>query len=113
MAAGIRSRVRSTWVLALVALIAVLALALADDGGLGPRRLERRRASERRAGERSPQHRLRLTHDLSWNLLKYMPTCRRCKNQGETFSRYFVTDSLVLSVAIIDLHRTCGRTTQA
>jgi arylsulfatase A-like enzyme len=35
-----------------------------------------------------------LTDDLSWNLVQYMPHVLQMKQQGTTFSRYFVTDSL-------------------
>jgi N-acetylglucosamine-6-sulfatase len=35
-----------------------------------------------------------LTDDLSWNLVRFMPTVQRMQRQGATFSRYFVTDSL-------------------
>lgn len=35
-----------------------------------------------------------LTDDLAWNLVRYMPHVRRMQREGETFSNYFVTDSL-------------------
>jgi N-acetylglucosamine-6-sulfatase len=35
-----------------------------------------------------------LTDDLTWNLVKYMPNVRAMRREGETFTRYFVTDSL-------------------
>jgi arylsulfatase A-like enzyme len=35
-----------------------------------------------------------LTDDLSWNLLPYMPHVLAMERRGETFSNYFVTDSL-------------------
>jgi N-acetylglucosamine-6-sulfatase len=35
-----------------------------------------------------------LTDDLAWNLIKYMPHVREMQREGETFTRYFVTDSL-------------------
>jgi arylsulfatase A-like enzyme len=35
-----------------------------------------------------------LTDDLSWNLVKYMPHVRQMRQNGVTFTRYFVTDSL-------------------
>ena len=35
-----------------------------------------------------------LTDDLSWDLLPYMPNVQRLRQQGTTFSNYFVTDSL-------------------
>jgi N-acetylglucosamine-6-sulfatase len=35
-----------------------------------------------------------LTDDLSWNLVQYMPHVLQMKQQGTTFSRYLVTDSL-------------------
>ena len=35
-----------------------------------------------------------LTDDLAWNLVRYMPHVLAMERQGETFSNYFVTDSL-------------------
>jgi N-acetylglucosamine-6-sulfatase len=35
-----------------------------------------------------------LTDDLSWNLLRYMPHVQAMRGDGETFTSYFVTDSL-------------------
>jgi N-acetylglucosamine-6-sulfatase len=35
-----------------------------------------------------------LTDDLAWNLVLYMPHVVRMQREGETFSNYFVTDSL-------------------
>jgi Sulfatase len=35
-----------------------------------------------------------LTDDLSWNLVQFMPHVVKMQNEGVTFSRYFVTDSL-------------------
>ncbi len=35
-----------------------------------------------------------LTDDLAWNLVRYMPHVRQMQRAGETFSNYFVTDSL-------------------
>jgi N-acetylglucosamine-6-sulfatase len=35
-----------------------------------------------------------LTDDLSWNLLRYMPHVLAMEREGESFSHYFVTDSL-------------------
>jgi N-acetylglucosamine-6-sulfatase len=35
-----------------------------------------------------------LTDDLSWNLVKYMPTVAKMQAGGVTFANYFVTDSL-------------------
>jgi len=35
-----------------------------------------------------------LTDDLSWNLVRYMPHVLAMERHGETFSNYFVTDSL-------------------
>jgi arylsulfatase A-like enzyme len=35
-----------------------------------------------------------LTDDLSWNLVSHMPAVLQLQNDGVTFSRYFVTDSL-------------------
>jgi N-acetylglucosamine-6-sulfatase len=35
-----------------------------------------------------------LTDDLAWNLVRYMPHVLAMERQGETFSNYYVTDSL-------------------
>ncbi len=35
-----------------------------------------------------------LTDDLAWNLVRYMPHVLRLQREGETFSNYYVTDSL-------------------
>jgi N-acetylglucosamine-6-sulfatase len=35
-----------------------------------------------------------LTDDLAWNLVRYMPHVLQMQRRGETFSNYFVTDSL-------------------
>jgi len=35
-----------------------------------------------------------LTDDLSWNLVHYMPNVQAMQQEGTTFTRYFVTDSL-------------------
>ena len=35
-----------------------------------------------------------LTDDLAWNLVRYMPHVLAMERQGETFTNYFVTDSL-------------------
>ncbi len=89
---GIRSRVKSIWALALAALVAVLALALATTGASAPA-ASNAPASAKRASDH-PNIVFVLTDDLSWNLLKYMPHVQAMRKQGETFSRYFVTDSL-------------------
>ena len=35
-----------------------------------------------------------LTDDLSWNLVRYMPHVQTMQRAGESFTNYFVTDSL-------------------
>ncbi len=35
-----------------------------------------------------------LTDDLAWNLVRYMPHVLRMQREGETFTNYYVTDSL-------------------
>ena len=80
----------STSVLAPVALIAVMAAALASAGSAAP-------AAPKSGPAKATDHPnivFVLTDDLSWNLLKYMPHVQQMRNDGETFSRYFVTDSL-------------------
>ena len=78
--------------MALVALVAVLALALATTGASAPA-ASNTPASVEPASDH-PNIVFVLTDDLSWNLLKYMPHVQTMQTQGETFSRYFVTDSL-------------------
>jgi arylsulfatase A-like enzyme len=65
----------------------VLALAVASSGGAASN------ASPAKASAH-PNIVFVLTDDLSWNLLKYMPNVQEMSRDGETFSRYFVTDSL-------------------
>ncbi len=92
VAGSIRSGVGSKWALALVALVAVLALALATTGASAPAASSAPSSAEKASDH--PNVVFVLTDDLSWNLLKYMPHVQAMQNQGETFSRYFVTDSL-------------------
>ncbi len=51
-------------------------------------------APEARAAARKPNIVFVLTDDLSWNLVQFMPNVRAMQQEGTTFSRYFVTDSL-------------------
>ncbi len=46
------------------------------------------------AGSGRPNIVFVLTDDLAWNLVRYMPHVLQMERQGETFSNYFVTDSL-------------------
>jgi N-acetylglucosamine-6-sulfatase len=92
VAGGIRGKVRSAWALALVALVALLALALAAAGASAPAASNAPSSAKRASSH--PNVVFILTDDLSWNLLKYMPKVKALQNQGETFSRYYVTDSL-------------------
>ncbi|MFL5893628.1 MAG: sulfatase-like hydrolase/transferase, partial [Thermoleophilaceae bacterium] len=72
-------------VLAVAALAAALGL---SSGG---------RAAPARAHERvhpRPNVVFILTDDLSWNLIQFMPHVRQMQRDGETFTNYFVTDSL-------------------
>lgn len=85
-----RSRTRSTWALASIALVTVIAVALATAGSAataGPS------ATSSKASP-PPNIVFVLTDDHSWNLLKHMPNVQKMSRDGETFSRYFVTDSL-------------------
>ncbi len=85
-----RSRTRSTWALASIALVTAIAVALATTGSAataGPSATAAKASSP-------PNIVFVLTDDLSWNLLKYMPNVQEMSSDGETFSRYFVTDSL-------------------
>jgi N-acetylglucosamine-6-sulfatase len=91
VAGGLRGRIGSTRVLAPIALAAVTAVALATAGGATPA------AGKAPSSAKASQHPnivFVLTDDLSWNLLNYMPHVRQMQKDGETFSRYFVTDSL-------------------
>jgi len=46
------------------------------------------------AGAARPNIVFVLTDDLSWNLVQYMPNVLAMQQEGTTFTRYFVTDSL-------------------
>ena len=46
------------------------------------------------AGSGRPNIVFVLTDDLAWNLVRYMPHVVQMQRRGETFSNYFVTDSL-------------------
>ena len=91
MAGELRARMRSTWTLAPIALIAAIAVALASGGTAAPAAST---ASSAAKASDHPNIVFVLTDDLSSNLLKYMPNVGDMRKQGETFSRYFVTDSL-------------------
>ena len=85
-----RSRTRSTWALASIALVAAIAVALATAGTAataGP-------SAKSSKASPPPNIVFVLTDDLSWNLLKYMPHVQKMSRDGETFTHYFVTDSL-------------------
>ncbi len=82
-----RSRTRSTWGLASVALVTAIAIALATAGSAAT-------AGPSAKAAAPPNIVFVLTDDLSWNLLRYMPNVQKLGRDGETFSRYFVTDSL-------------------
>jgi hypothetical protein len=82
---------------------AAIVLAAALLGGCGGGRSARTSALPRRTGgssvaRRRPAQRPNivfvLTDDLAWNLVRYMPHVVRMQHEGETFSNYFVTDSL-------------------
>jgi N-acetylglucosamine-6-sulfatase len=64
------------------------ALALAEQ--------DRSRAASKRAAAHKPNVVFILTDDLSWNLMnsRFAPHILALEKQGETFSRYFVADSL-------------------
>jgi N-acetylglucosamine-6-sulfatase len=86
--------------------IALVALAGCGGGGAShPRSSQAGRASTavRPPGVRSagtggasarPNIVFVLTDDLAWNLVRYMPHVVQMRRRGETFSNYFVTDSL-------------------
>ena len=50
--------------------------------------------AQRRPGAQRPNIVFVLTDDLAWNLVRYMPHVVAMQHEGETFSNYFVTDSL-------------------
>jgi arylsulfatase A-like enzyme len=87
-----------------VAWPAAIVLAAALLGGCGgsggsartsalPRRPGVSSVLQRRPGAR-PNIVFVLTDDLAWNLVRYMPHVVAMQHEGETFSNYFVTDSL-------------------
>src|SRR3984957_21247273 len=81
-----------------------LALAAALIGGCGgggsartsalPRRTGGSPVAQRRPGAQRPNIVFVLTGDPAWNLVRYMPHVVAMQHEGETFSNYFVTDSL-------------------
>jgi N-acetylglucosamine-6-sulfatase len=91
VAGQLRAGIRSTRALAPIALIAAIAAALAGGGSAAPAAST---ASSAAKASDHPNIVFVLTDDLSWNLLKYMPNVGQMRKEGETFSRYFVTDSL-------------------
>jgi N-acetylglucosamine-6-sulfatase len=99
-----RSRTHD-WFAPLLLTSALLALALL--AGCGDSGAARGRAASGRSGatlsrvasQARPSHGrpnivFVLTDDLAWNLVRYMPHVLRMQRDGETFSNYFVTDSL-------------------
>ena len=83
---------------------AAIVLAAALIGGCGgggsartsalPRRAGVSSVVQRRPGAQRPNIVFVLTDDLAWNLVRYMPHVVAMQHEGETFSNYFVTDSL-------------------
>jgi len=72
-----------------IAALALVPPLLAAACSPGPAREPRRL----RMGQR-PNIVFVLTDDLSWNLVKYMPAVRTMRDDGTTFTNFFVTDSL-------------------
>lgn len=84
-----------------IAIAIALAAVLAGCGGSGPRRRSTTpRVAPPAPGASAPPSSRRpnivfvLTDDLAWNLVRYMPHVMRMEREGETFTNYFVTDSL-------------------
>ncbi|HYM54165.1 MAG TPA: sulfatase, partial [Solirubrobacteraceae bacterium] len=85
---------------AVVVLAAAMALTPGWGGGAGggPGTSEAHgppaTSSAAAAGARRPNVVFVLTDDLAWNLVRYMPHVLAMERGGETFTNYFVTDSL-------------------
>ncbi|HEV2974211.1 MAG TPA: sulfatase [Solirubrobacteraceae bacterium] len=79
--------------IAAIALGAAL-LALIGCGGSGGRASTARSASRPPARAGRPNIVFVLTDDLAWNLVRYMPHVLRLQREGESFTNYYVTDSL-------------------
>ncbi len=96
----------------LAALLAVLAVTVAALAGSAPRQgathtaggepsspgkhagVAPPTAPSARGGQQRPNIVFVLADDLAWNLVRYMPHVLTMERRGETFARYFVTDSL-------------------
>ena len=92
MKRGLRTAISS--VFALIILSGVIGGTLAVEGAASPAASNGPSQASAAEATDHPNIVFVLTDDLSWNLLKYMPNVQAMRNQGETFSRYFVTDSL-------------------
>jgi N-acetylglucosamine-6-sulfatase len=64
----------------------------APAGAVGPVSSPGHRSA--RADRQRPNIVFVLTDDLAWNLVRYMPHVLAAERRGETFTNYFVTDSL-------------------
>jgi N-acetylglucosamine-6-sulfatase len=65
-----------------------------SSGPTGPGGVPAPPGNARQAGAERPNIVFVLTDDLAWNLVRYMPHVLAMERAGETFSNYFVTDSL-------------------
>jgi N-acetylglucosamine-6-sulfatase len=93
MAESLLDRIR--WALALtLTLLAVVTAGVLVGAGASAPAASRTNGQTTAAASQHPNIVFVLTDDLSWNLLKYMPNVQQMRNEGETFTRYFVTDSL-------------------
>jgi arylsulfatase A-like enzyme len=79
--------------IAAIALGAAL-LCLPGCGGSGGGASTARSASHPQARAGRPNIVFVLTDDLAWNLVRHMPHVLRMQREGESFSNYYVTDSL-------------------
>jgi N-acetylglucosamine-6-sulfatase len=93
MAGGLPDRAR--WVLALaLTTLAVVAAGVLTTAGASAPAASGTNGQAAAAASQHPNIVFVLTDDLSWNLLKYMPHVQQMRKEGETFTHYFVTDSL-------------------
>ncbi len=80
--------------MALATLAALTTIALVGAGTSAPAASRAGAQATAAQASQRPNIVFVLTDDLSWNLLKYMPHVQQMRKEGETFARYFVTDSL-------------------
>jgi N-acetylglucosamine-6-sulfatase len=87
-------RLGATRACAIGFVVAVTAVGVASVGAAAPGASKAPSPAKGSKAAKHPNIVFVLTDDLAWNLVKYMPHVQEMRNHGETFTRYFVTDSL-------------------